>query len=59
MTGTPLMTETRSVSIRRNASPASHLYMCTSVPPASVVMCAMQLFAVTWKSGVTTRTIGA
>ena len=54
MTGTPLTALMRSRSMSCNASPASHLYMCTSLPPPRVVPWAAQLLAVTWNSGVVT-----
>ena len=53
--GTPLKLVTRSRSIARSASPASHLYISTSLPPLAVIACAEQLFAVTWNSGVVIR----
>jgi len=58
MVGTPLMDVTFSASMIRRASPASHLYMSTMVPPAAVVAYAPQLFAVTWNRGVVRRATG-
>ena len=55
MLGTPVNTDTPSVSISLSAVAASQRYISTRPPPAIVTVCITQLQPVTWNSGTGSR----